>query len=100
MSIDIFETFSHFPKKIRKNSKVDNDKFSVTGINKRHISGPEENSLTNAKKCIQKVKKKYDLEIFDFILLVTQTSPYSYPNLSSIIQGEFDFSLFVVGLFA
>jgi len=84
------------PKKTenKKTLKKDNPKLNVegvfkkTGINKRHISSLQENVIDLAEKSIKKLLKKFPNTKIDFLILVTQTSPYRIPTAACILQDK------------
>jgi len=100
MGIEILSIESSFPKKFEtiKELSVNNKNWDVnkiyssTGINKRYISGNNENIITlsieSAKKLITKQNKKK----IGFILFVTQTSPFKLPSVSCLIQDKLGLS--------
>ena len=89
MSFDILGIESSFPKNYRKFNKDETKALKITGINKRYYTDSEEDCLSLSTKCLQKLKKKYDFSKFDFLIVVTQTSPYNFPSLSNILQNKF-----------
>ena len=84
------------PKKTEniKTLKKDNPKLNVEGvfkkteINKRHISSPNEDTIDLAEKSLKKLLKKFPNTKIDFLILVTQTSPYRIPTAACILQDK------------
>ncbi len=91
MGLEIVSIESSFPKKKEKlNLKKYKRTFKTTGINKRYISSKKEDvvslSIESAKKILNKnIKKK-----INFLLFVSQTSPYKFPSVSCILQHKLD----------
>ena len=91
MGLEIVSIESSFPKKKEKlNLKKYKRTFKTTGINKRYISSKKEDvvslSIKSAKKILNKnIKKK-----INFLLFVSQTSPYKFPSVSCILQHKLD----------
>jgi 3-oxoacyl-[acyl-carrier-protein] synthase-3 len=86
MSFDIHAIENSFPKKktISKDIKI----TKYTGIKKRYISSVNEDVLTLSINSLKKIFKKNEPDKIDFLLVVTQTSPYRFPSLSCIIQDR------------
>ena len=84
------------PKKTenKKTLKKDNPKLNVdgvfnkTGINKRYISSTKEDVINLAEKSVKKLLKKFPNTKIDFLILVTQTSPYRIPTAACILQDK------------
>lgn len=78
----------------KKTLKKDNPKLNVegvfkkTGINKRHVSSSNEDTIDLAEKSIKKLLKKFPNTKIDFLILVTQTSPYRIPTAACILQDK------------
>ena len=62
--------------------------FQATGINKRHISNKEEDSIQLGLKSALKILKKFDRKKIDFLIFVSQTSPYKLPSSACILQDK------------
>ena len=62
--------------------------FEATGINKRHISDKNEDSIQLGLKSAAKILKKFDKEKIDFLIFVSQTSPYKLPSAACILQDK------------
>ncbi len=63
-----------------------------TGINTRYISASNENVIDIAEKSIKKLIKKFPNTKIDFLILVTQTSPYRIPTAACILQERLHLS--------
>ena len=61
---------------------------SKTGIDKRFISGKNEDAITMGEKAIKKIFKTFPKKDIDFLILVTQTSPYRIPTAACILQEK------------
>ena len=59
-----------------------------TGIENRFISGADETTLDIAEKSIKKLIKKFPKQKINFLILVTQTSPYRIPTAACILQNR------------
>ena len=71
------------------NPKLDINRIKeMTGINNRFISGEKENIIDISIKCSNKIFKKYSKKKIDFLILVTQTSPYRIPTTACILQDK------------
>ena len=62
--------------------------FAATGINKRYISSDKEDAIELAAKSAKKILKKFDKKKIDFLIVVTQTSPYKLPSAACILQDR------------
>ena len=62
--------------------------FEATGINKRHISNKNEDSIQLGLKSAIKILKKFDRKKIDFLIFVSQTSPYKLPSAACILQDK------------
>jgi len=62
--------------------------FEATGINKRHISSKNEDSIQLGLKSATKILKKFDRKKIDFLIFVSQTSPYKLPSAACILQDK------------
>ena len=86
----------YLPKKKENNKtlKKFNPKLDInrikekTGINNRFISGEKENVIDISIKCSNKIFKKFSKKKIDFLILVTQTSPYRIPTTACILQDK------------
>ena len=86
----------YLPKKVEnlKQLKKNNPKwdikkiFSATGINKRYISGDEEDVISLSIKSTNKLFKKFPKNKIDFLIVVTQTSNFKLPSVSCILQNK------------
>jgi len=86
----------YLPKKKENNKdlKKFNPKLDInrikekTGINNRFISGEKENVIDISIKCSNKIFKKFSKKKVDFLILVTQTSPYRIPTTACILQDK------------
>ena len=89
MDFKIVSIESYFPKKREKfrNKKI----IKTTGIKQRYIASLSENVIqmgyNSAKKIIRGKKIK-----FDFLLFVTQTSPYKFPSAACVLQNKLGLS--------
>ncbi len=94
MGVKIISVNSYFPKnfhtisEFKKSDGWDGDNIlKTTGINKRYISSKNEDvislSIRSAKKIINRKNKKK----IDFLIFVSQTSPYKFPSVSCILQN-------------
>ena len=71
------------------NPKLDINRIKEkTGINNRFISGEKENIIDISIKCSNKIFKKFSKKKVDFLILVTQTSPYRIPTTACILQDK------------
>jgi len=71
------------------NPKLDIKKiYEKTGINTRYISGEKESVIDISIKCSNKIFKKFPKKKIDFLILVTQTSPYRIPTTACILQEK------------
>ena len=72
------------------NSNVDkiNRIKEKTGIDNRYISGENENVIDISIKCSNKIFKKFPKKKINFLILVTQTSPYRIPTTACILQDK------------
>ncbi len=59
-----------------------------TGINNRYISGEKESVIDISVKCSNKIFKKFSKKKINFLILVTQTSPYRIPTTACILQDK------------
>ena len=90
----------YLPKKREDNKKLKkiNPKWDIkriyekTGINNRYISSENENVIDIAEKSIKKLIKKFPKTKIDFLILVTQTSPYRIPTAACILQERLKLS--------
>lgn len=65
--------------------------FSRTGIKERRISKPYEYSSHMAINAVYDLQKKgVEIEDVDFILVSTMTPDYFTPNISALVQSEFN----------
>ena len=89
MDFEISSIESFFPKKKEefKNIKL----IEKTGIKRRYISSVEENVISLAKKSTEKILNKKKIKV-DFLIFVTQTSPYKLPSASCVLQGKLKLS--------
>ena len=86
----------YLPKKKENNSQLkrNNPKWDIdriyekTGINNRYISSEKETTIDIAEKSIKKLIKKFPKIKIDFLILVTQTSPYRIPTAACILQEK------------
>jgi len=86
----------YLPKKKENNAilKKNNPKLNVdrikqkTGINNRYISGSDETVIDISIKAANKIFKKFSKKKIDFLILVTQTSPYRIPTSACILQDK------------
>ena len=86
----------YLPKKKENNNdlKKFNPKLDInrikekTGINNRFISGEKESIIDISIKCSNKIFKKFSKKKVDFLILVTQTSPYRIPTTACILQDK------------
>ena len=62
-------------KKFNPNVDINGIK-EKTGINNRYISGEKESVIDISIKCSNKIFKKFSKKKINFLILVTQTSPY------------------------
>jgi 3-oxoacyl-[acyl-carrier-protein] synthase III len=62
--------------------------YEKTGINTRYISGEKESVIDISIKCSNKIFKKFPKKKIDFLILVTQTSPYRIPTTACILQEK------------
>jgi 3-oxoacyl-[acyl-carrier-protein] synthase III len=85
-------------KQLKKNNpKWDIDRiFEKTGINKRYISSEKETTIDIAEKSIKKLIKKFPKTKIDFLILVTQTSPYRIPTAACMLQERLKLSKDIV----
>ena len=67
--------------------------FEATGINKRHISNKKEDSIELGLKSALKILKKFDRKKIDFLIFVSQTSPYKLPSGACMLQDKLSLSL-------
>ena len=71
------------------NPKLDIDRIKEkTGIDNRYISGKNETVIDISIKCSNKIFKKFPKKKIDFLILVTQTSPYRIPTTACILQDK------------
>ena len=71
------------------NPKLDIDRVKEkTGINNRFISGKDETVIDISTKSSNKIFKKFPKKKIDFLILVTQTSPYRIPTTACILQNK------------
>ena len=71
------------------NPKIDIRKIEEkTGIKNRFISKKDESVLDISIKCSNKIFKKFPKKKIDFLILVTQTSPYRIPTTACILQDK------------
>ncbi len=96
MGFKIHSVTSHFPKKTENiNFLKFGDKkkiFNATGINKRFVSGPNEDVITLSIKSAKKIISKQIKKKIGFLLFVSQTSPYKFPSVSCILQEKLGLS--------
>jgi len=86
----------YLPKKKENNKtlKKFNPKLDInrikekTGINNRYISSEKETVIDISIKCSNKIFKKFPKKKIDFLILVTQTSPYRIPTTACILQDR------------
>ena len=86
----------YLPKKKENNKtlKKFNPKLDIkrieekTGINNRFISGEKESVIDISIKCSNKIFKKFSKKKVDFLILVTQTSPYRIQTTACILQDK------------
>ena len=96
----------YLPKKIENNKhlKKNNPKWDIkrifekTGINNRYISSEKENTIDIAEKSVKKLIKKFPKIKIDFLILVTQTSPYRIPTAACILQEKLKLSKNIIAL--
>ena len=73
----------------KNNKKKGTDRiFKATGINKRHISDKNEDSIQLGLKSATKILKKFERNKIDFLIFVSQTSPYKLPSAACILQDK------------
>ena len=73
----------------RHNPKLDIKRIKEkTGINNRFISSDKESVIDISIKCSNKVFKKFPKKKIDFLILVTQTSPYRIPTTACMLQSR------------
>ena len=71
------------------NPKLDINRIKEkTGINNRFIAGEKESVIDISIKCSNKIFKKFSKKKVDFLILVTQTSPYRIPTTACILQDK------------
>ena len=71
------------------NPKLDINRIKEkTGINNRFISGEKESIIDISIKCSNKIFKKFSKKKINFLILVTQTSPYRIPTTACILQDK------------
>jgi len=73
---------------VNNKKKRRNRVFEATGINKRHISDNKEDSIQLGLKSAIKILKKFDRSKIDFLIFVSQTSPYKLPSAACILQDK------------
>ena len=86
----------YLPKKKENNKtlKKFNPKLDInrikekTGINNRYIADKNETVIDLSIKCSNKIFKKFPKKKIDFLILVTQTSPYRIPTSACILQDR------------
>ena len=86
----------YLPKKKENNKtlKKFNPKLDInrikekTGINNRYIADKNETVIDLSIKCSNKIFKKFPKKKIDFLILVTQTSPYRIPTSACILQDK------------
>ena len=86
----------YLPKKKENNKilKKFNPKLDIkrikekTGIDNRFISSEKETVLDISIKCSKKIFKKFPKNKIDYLILVTQTSPYRIPTTACILQDK------------
>ena len=102
----------HFPEHIETNAhlQANNPRWdmdliaSKTGINQRHIAGPDECSSDLGVAAAEKLFEQFDIDrsSIDFLLFCTQTPDYPLPTTACLIQdrlglpthcGALDFNL-------
>ena len=74
-------------KKFNPNVDINRIK-EKTGINNRYISGEKESVIDISIKCSNKIFKKFSKKKINFLILVTQTSPYRIPTTACILQDK------------
>jgi len=74
--------------RVKKKRGGVNRVFEATGINKRHISNKNEDSIQLGLKSAIKILKKFDRKKIDFLIFVSQTSPYKLPSAACILQDK------------
>ena len=73
----------------RFNPKIDINRIKEkTGIDNRYISGEKESVIDISIKCSNKIFKKFPKKKINFLILVTQTSPYRIPTTACILQDK------------
>ena len=73
----------------RFNPRLDINRIKEkTGINNRFISDEKETIIDISVKCSNKIFKKFSKKKVDFLILVTQTSPYRIPTTACILQDK------------
>tara|TARA_Y100000294_G_scaffold56551_1_gene53560 strand:- start:1643 stop:2584 length:942 start_codon:yes stop_codon:yes gene_type:complete len=100
MGIKITGIEYYLPKKIetltdlkKANKKWDTKRiFHATGINKRFISAKNEDAIELAYKSAKKILNKFDKKKINFLIFVTQTSPYKLPSAACILQEKLSLS--------
>ena len=88
----------YLPKKIENNKalKKFNPKLDIkrikekTGIDNRFISTEKESIIDISVSCSKKIFKKFPKKKIDFLILVTQTSPYRIPTTACILQNKLE----------
>lgn len=62
--------------------------YKATGIKKRYVSSVDEDIISLSIKSANKILKKFPKKKIDFIIFVTQTSPFKLPSASCIMQEK------------
>ena len=96
MGVKILGIEYYLPTKIEtlldlgKNNKKKgiNRVFEATGIDKRYISDKNEDSIQLGLKSAKKILKKFDRKKIDFLIFVSQTSPFKLPSAACILQDK------------
>ncbi len=92
--IDCVEYYLPKKRENNKDLKKYNPKWDIgrikskTGINTRFIADREEDAISMAEKAIKKIFNKFPKKNLDFLILVTQTSPYRIPTAACILQEK------------
>jgi 3-oxoacyl-[acyl-carrier-protein] synthase-3 len=85
MDFDILSIESFFPKK--KEKFKNKNLINKTGIKNRFVSSAKEDVIVMATNSTKKILIKKKIKV-DFLLFVTQTSPYKLPSASCVLQGK------------
>jgi 3-oxoacyl-[acyl-carrier-protein] synthase-3 len=85
MGFKIVSIESYFPKKreIFRNKKI----IKITGIKQRYIASLSESVIQMGYNSAKKIIRGKKIN-FDFLLFVTQTSPYKFPSAACVLQNK------------